>query len=335
MRTFSLILLISSGICSLLKARVVYVITSISIFILIMLTSLSFLEPKSSFVSFGGAPTISIFNGKLTFIIGNDNEGSEKVLHVYALYNNKNNNINLSTTDLIDTISGQIIRSESIGFPNNRSAEIKNITETSPQNIKVLVNYGNNPAGVYQGSITATGENKTSIPFTFDLRPNLGQIIILVFDGIAISILAWKFIIYHNHKETNSRILKKKNELVTPGNPNPTLAGVMNALNTNLRPVSFQHYLKNKPTYDLEPLTLKKYVDYTATKEKAKNEGIQIVGTILFGIGVSMLGLFNNNYISGLHNVTYLDIFALIGIGLGIGSLKDFAAQLNRQENNS
>ena len=316
-----------------MRANEVYIVTGVSIFALIVLTLVSYSQPKPNLVSFGDSPFISIFDGKLNLIIGNDNSSSEKVLRIYAIHDTSN--IILSATDLADPISGQIIPSKSVGFPDKPSVEIKNITETNPQNVKLHVDYGNIPPGIYRGTITAAGQNNTSIPFTFDLRPNLGQIIMLVVDGIAISILSWKFIIYHNHKAINSRIIKRKDELVAGTGipnpiPNPTLKDIANNPNANLS-ISFKDYLRSKPTYDLHnPLTFKKYVENAATNEKAKNEAVQIVGTILFGVGVSVLGLFNNSYITSIHNISYLDVFALIGIGLGIGSLKDFAAQLNR-----
>ena len=46
------------------------------------------------------------------------------------------------------------------------------------------------------------------------------------------------------------------------------------------------------------------------------------VATVGFGILVGIVGLFNNNYVINLVDITALNALTLIGIGLAIGSLK-------------
>jgi hypothetical protein len=97
-----------------------------------------------------------------------------------------------------------------------------------------------------------------------------------------------------------------------------------------LRTISYERYLKNPATYDpRSDLTVGKYLDDTASPQKISNETIQTVGAIIFGVGVSVVALFNNGYITGLHNIGTQEVLVLLGIGLGIGSLKDFVDKLN------
>jgi hypothetical protein len=46
------------------------------------------------------------------------------------------------------------------------------------------------------------------------------------------------------------------------------------------------------------------------------------VATVIFGIVTALVGLSSNSYVIGLVEITPIDWVTLIGIGLGIGSLK-------------
>lgn len=75
--------------------------------------------------------------------------------------------------------------------PNVVTVSIDNINKTQP--------------GVYYGSIFVEDANKTSIPLTIDIKPNLGEVIIIVVDGILLAMLAWKVIMYSGHKQVNTK----------------------------------------------------------------------------------------------------------------------------------
>lgn len=47
-------------------------------------------------------------------------------------------------------------------------------------------------------------------------------------------------------------------------------------------------------------------------------------GSALFGISIGVFGLLTNDYVLGLRNIQGLEILVLFGLGLGIGSLKEF-----------
>lgn len=295
--------------------RILIVLIAILIVINVIVSITSPFDKISS-ANFEGKTTSSIFNGKLNFVISNGDSSDNKILWIYGLNNSERYNI--SASDLVDDNSGLKIEHLQVTF---EPALIKDITKTVKK-VKVNIDYVGKPAGEYQGNIIIdedkAGGIQSLIPFTFDLKPNTVEVIIWVMDGIAISIVLWKVIIYHSHRHSynsiNEGLSKDRNKWKEFVSNNPSMA---------------QQYLKVNPDLNPNvPLTLKKYVETSATREKLVNEFIRIGGTVLFGIGVSVLGLLNNPYIIGLHNIGLIEVLALIGIGLGIGSLKDIAEKI-------
>jgi hypothetical protein len=57
-------------------------------------------------------------------------------------------------------------------------------------------------------------------------------------------------------------------------------------------------------------------------------------GTIIFGIAVGFFAVFNQSYIITLRVIQPIDIIALIGIGIGAGSLREFAAKVSEPKSN-
>jgi hypothetical protein len=52
------------------------------------------------------------------------------------------------------------------------------------------------------------------------------------------------------------------------------------------------------------------------------------IGTVIFGIALGFLTVLNQSYITTIIVIHPLDIAVLIGIGIGVGSLREFAAKL-------
>ena len=57
-----------------------------------------------------------------------------------------------------------------------------------------------NETGLYHGSIFVTGEKKTSIPLTVDIKPTFDRVIIWVINGTAIAVAFWKIVKYYNER---------------------------------------------------------------------------------------------------------------------------------------
>jgi hypothetical protein len=118
---------------------------------------------------------------------------------------------------------------------------------------------------------------------------------ILVVDGIALSIAAWSFIKFFNERY--------KIEIGDSTMPGLYIAGKARA-----SPLSIEDFLAAK----------------IVTKDVLYENAILNIGTMLFGIALAMTALIDNSFINGIHNLGILEIVFLIGIGLGIGSLKEF-----------
>lgn len=59
----------------------------------------------------------------------------------------------------------------------------------------------------------------------------------------------------------------------------------------------------------------------------APRQSILNIGSAFFGILVGLLALVNNDYVTGLRVIDFNAIVVLFGLGLGIGSLKEFVGK--------
>jgi hypothetical protein len=294
-----------------------------------ILNILSITAEKTTNLALSGSPTSSIFDGRLIFNVGNSDHDTNKSMRIYALANTPI--LKISASHFFDNNSGKSIQATSMRFNNvPQTIMLTNIIQQVPQVLSVSIdNIDSTQPGIYYGSIFVDAGNKTSIPLTVDIKPNLGEVIIIVVDGILLSILAWKVIIYSGHKHLNIKLTQAAKNFQLDPNDTPFQRLQQIAGEANLG-ISFEQYVKNQATYDVtHKLSLSRYVHDIGTPQKALNETMQTIGTILFGIGVSGLGLFNNGYITSLHNIGIQEVAVLLGIGLGIGSLKDFVDKFN------
>jgi len=150
--------------------------------------------------------------------------------------------------------------------------------------------------GLYEGTLFITaGANVASIPITLDVKPNLAQPMILVVDGIVISIAFWKLITYVDamYPEVITKVRDGGREI------------------RDERYQAVRTHLKECVTG--RPIVLK--------------NAILDAGTIFFGIALGIIGLPNGEYINNLHSIELFEVLTLIGIGLGIGSLKEFLSK--------
>jgi hypothetical protein len=228
--------------------------------------------------------TFSIFDEKLTFIINDDLSFQSKNVQVYGF--NGPTSINISSSEFVEDKSGDKI---SLTF-----------------NVPHIDNIGQNPKifsialepireGLYHGAIFITSNgNYTSVPIQIYVKPQMILLIIIVVDGIAFSIAAWSVIRFLNGRY---KIYKEvRNNQLVDIEPDPD------------EPLSIKQFLKVKKV----------------TRQRVVENAILTGGTILFGIGLGLVALIDNTFIAGIYNLGALEILTLIGIGMGIGSLKEF-----------
>jgi hypothetical protein len=67
--------------------------------------------------------------------------------------------------------------------------------------------------------------------------------------------------------------------------------------------------------------------EYVTGKPIVLKNAILDVGTISFGIALGIIGLPSSEYINNLYSIEFFEALTLIGIGLGIGSLKEIVSK--------
>jgi hypothetical protein len=247
-------------------------------------------------VTSNGLSTFSIFNGNFTFIVDNNPSMTKKVMKVYAL--DSNTQITISASDLVEDTSGKHIDSKKILFNDTSLFKIENIGIYTPKTVTISINYISNQTGSYHGSIFIMDEKKTSVPVTVDIKPTFNRVIIWVINGIALAIVFWKIIKYYNEKH------EKGDDPVMDKNVYKNLGFSDRSLET--RKITWGTIGKN---------------------------AILDLGSITFGMVVGVFGLSNNTYITGVHFLDIPGIIVLIGIGMGIGSLKEYTHVASEPEN--
>jgi hypothetical protein len=201
-------------------------------------------------------------------------------------------NIQLNSSDLIDTNSGKTINSTDIVI--SHVPHISNPQSEHPKSIIFSIEFPSNLRyGIYQGGLfVSNGTHNEIIPITLKATPPMTKTLIFIIDGIILSIASWKIV---------------------------SLFG--SYLDRKMYP--------NSPSYIENYITIVKRLDNqgavniaTTTFMIGKNTIIDI-GTIIFGIAVGLILIPTS---ATILNVTYLsdiEILTLVGAGLGIGSLKE------------
>jgi hypothetical protein len=176
------------------KKEVITVFTLPIFVILLVINILIFNTPSIINLSFSSdQATESIFEGKLNLVISNEKESSEKILQMDTLYGNTD--FNISSSNLFETNSNKFINSSQIKFNQHNPLLLKNISFANPKVVKVAIN--TNDPGLYHGNLFITNNaNKTSVPITVDVKPNLYKVAIWIIDGIGLSVVTLNVIGY-------------------------------------------------------------------------------------------------------------------------------------------
>jgi hypothetical protein len=237
-------------------------------------------------LAFDGSAEASVFDDKLALISGFGQEQNSHTLSLYGL--GLSPDIELFPSDMTEERVGDSISSSKVELTPVRQPTI--ITHENPKifTFSLSDNVKLQP-GVYQGALfVRDGADITSTPITLDARPGIAQPTILVIDGIVISIAFWKLITYLNARYS-----------------------ILNGANLNLRQLQYERMRTNLGSYVTDKSILIKGFILDA-------------GTILFGIALGIIALPTDEFINSLHAIGPYEALILIGIGLGIGSLKEF-----------
>jgi hypothetical protein len=248
----------------------------------------SFLVPSISITS-GGSQTFSIFDGALTFVINNNLNTPAKTVSVYGF--NGPVSLDISASGFVEDKTGDTV---SLQLDSSTDTHLDNVGST-PTTFTV----GVDPlkGGLYHGAIFITsGPNNSPADIVVDVKPRMSVLIMIIIDGIALSIAAWSVIKFLNER---FKIIKK----------GLTMEGL---------------YIAGEPKLGVKPLSVTAFLEAKkVTRGVVLKNIILDVGTIAFGIALGLTTLVDNAFITGIHNLGVVEIIILIGIGLGIGSLKE------------
>jgi hypothetical protein len=194
--------------------------------------------------------------------------------------------ITLSSSKFMDSTSDRLNQLKFNGSDSGLISEIAN----NPKSVNLSVTFLE--SGIYQGLIfiSADTSKTTTVPFTVDIKPRISHPIMYIIDGIVISIALWKLIKYFNGMYGSIIINDMK-----VADPTRKRRGIAEYLN-----------------------------DSKLTNIAILKNGIVDIATIIFGIALGLIALLNDPFVLGLHSIGTFDILILMGMGLGIGSLKEF-----------
>ena len=256
------------------------------------------------------------YDGKLTFVINNNDQSLLKYLNIYGM--DKKNSINVQTnmTDAAGNIQNYLTF-------NDKKTQLT-ITKVAgdPQKIDLHVNI---PSGLFQGWIIINGKNPTSIPITVATDPKTAEAVGWIIVGILTSIIIWEVILYFKPPKPGAEmavdatsIYKQAAEEVSRA------AGSQGQSNTN---AARQARTKLQEITDKQKSAVALYKDqylyrrYPRPVVPSSNVWLLDLLTIFFGIAVGLLAVFSQGYVNELRVIGAWDIVALLGLGLGIGSL--------------
>lgn len=139
-------------------------------------------------------------------------------------------------------------------------------------------------------------------------EPKVIQAIFLVVIGVLLSIIFWEIFFILNHRQT-------KNTMAALHNAN---AARLNSLFPNISALQ-QATKRNEIVAKKQNRIWKIESRYTVNAPKVISFE---VAEVIFGIIIAMIGTLSNSYVSSSIEITAEIAVILIGIGLGIGSIK-------------
>jgi hypothetical protein len=186
--------------------------------------------------------------------------------------------------------------------------------------------------GSYEGWIFVSGKDNVPFPVTLVTEPKVIVALLWVIIGILTSIIFWEIINYINQvkkAQTNPQINEEDAWKVaqdTRTHVETVKKVAQNQLVTNL-PAQTREMIKQ----NIIKKHLEKYQDRRLTSKAFVRVSIIDLGTIIFGMAVGFLALLGQNYVTTMRVIGTVEVLAPIGLGLGIGSLREFVNKDSQQ----
>ena len=290
-----------------------------------------FLNDNKTSLTFSGKS--SFHDGNLEFLIDNNGNDSPKIMYIYGL--DPQDKVIKNSSYLVDDIhkintDSRLAISLTTNNTNNKVTDYKRYSITIPK-----LQY----PGSYESWIFVKGKDIIPIPVTLATEPKTIAALFWVIIGILTSIIFWEIIKYAAQlkkaqtepaKIERADAVKRianltglKEEKVQDVAQNGM--GIQPDLNTNegqkLKAVQ-SHIAKER---------LKSYLDRKLTSKAFVKVSIIDLGTIIFGMAIGFLALLGQNYVTTMRVIGTIEVLALIGLGLGIGSLREFVNKDSQQ----
>jgi hypothetical protein len=252
-------------------------------------------------------------SGDLSMVVSNNGLESSKKLFIHGV---KDQSVLFSSplsTQLGKTISYLVIGNGQHKIPLKVSNE--NVTE-------IDVRVENLSSGTYNGWLYLTNGSSFTIPIVVSTEPKFVQAVILVVTGVLISIIFWELFFLLDKKKKVSDKMNRVNNIVD------NFDGLLN-IYTDDQKIAFAEY--EDPGVQRLTRQIKKIDNRYAEK------GVQIVSfqlaTVIFGIVTGVVGALSNSYVTNSIEITPPIASILIGLGLGIGSLKGLVDKPDKGNN--
>lgn len=233
--------------------------------------------------------------GELTFTLENNRGQTLPSIYIYGL--TLPNNVNQADVFLSNLYSQD-------GRPVSRiSAQPDTITRSDismpPAKIGISIP-SNKEMGDFQGWLMLSlGEELISIPLKASTDPLFLIAVLWVSVGALVTIGTWELGRFFDRRQTKEELNSLTKELSVAAQVNdPKFLAIQN----------------KKTRYDLR---------LTNSRQAIKFAFVDTF-SFVFGIGLFYIGLLDNSFVTGLQTISEFDIYSLIGIGIGIGSLAGF-----------
>ena len=244
---------------------------------------------KSYSVSLNGQSVYS--NYPLSAFVDNS-----QIINIFGLDQFSNDNITL--TELIGETSN--IKSTNIKYNVYPKINPQNYTEPNRINLTV----GDTKPGLFQGlvMIEARNNNLTSFPLTLTSENVTNYAVIWILVGVFSSFIFWEFIKVNQKKNGKKNLLRLRGQTKSLSNSNEIVENIVERIKYE----RINDYLDSR---------------YTTRAGVGRIAFVDIV-SVAFGVALGFIGLLNNDYVTSLRFISFETIIILIGLGLGIGSIK-------------
>jgi hypothetical protein len=264
---------------------------------------------KPFFIDFAG--DISFNNGNSTWLIDNQGDRNTKRISVYRVGTVLSPNLLpevVRASELFD-LTGKNLDSRNIGL-NGTPVLMANFSN-GRNIIDVTLNDSSLFPSSFDGRILVSGGTPESVPITISTKPLLFESILLVVIGALTSVCIWEVIRYFKTKTKNISFvsLNGRYDQLQGLTANPAIQAEMDYIG-RLKAVYFTELITEKTRNTSGRVTIPKIV-------------IMEVLASLLGVAIALFGILYNESVTGVKVLDFYQVLTLLGIGLGVGSLKE------------